>query len=568
MNLIPAKMLNAYRNGDADVAVSADWANLAATKVIDAKTIGLKFQHVEDLISAEEVARIAGDEALQTNISAEEAARILEVSIERVARIAGDEALQTNISAEEAARILEVSIERVARIAGDEALQSNIDAIEDNFEDAVSEEASIRAAADVLLQANISAEEAARLLEVSIERVARIAADDALQANITAEESARSTADTSLESALAAEVLRAGAAELSLAADVQTNEDQIDAMLSLSTTDKDSFFEIVSFVSAVDLENDNALLSAISEINSDIATESSTRLSADTVLQANISAEEAARVLEVSIERVARIAGDEALQANISAEEAARILEVSIERAARLSVDDVLQSNIDVVVNDLASLEADFSLDLSIEIEEVKDLITDEEARATAVEATLNGAIIAEAAVRQSQDSVLSSVDVVLSNRINVEASIRTSADEVLSVDISQEIADTNADVISIDSAISAEEVARIAADEYLQSQIDTLDLDYVSDTDFVAESTDFNQVALLGDSRNDMSVFVGTNVFSFELPTSETLVAGTMSVFINGIEVFDAESDYENAISLPFDLEASDTISVKYIKK
>ena len=128
MNLIPAKMLNAYRNGDADVAVSADWANLAATKVIDAKTIGLKFQHVEDLISAEEVARIAGDEALQTNISAEEAARILEVSIERV-----------------------------ARIAGDEALQSNIDAIEDNFEDAVSEEASIRAAADVLLQANISA---------------------------------------------------------------------------------------------------------------------------------------------------------------------------------------------------------------------------------------------------------------------------------------------------------------------------------------------------------------------------------------------------------------------------
>ena len=568
MNLIPAKMLNAYRNGDADVAVSADWANLAATKVIDAKTIGLKFQHVEDLISAEEVARIAGDEALQTNISAEEAARILEVSIERV-----------------------------ARIAGDEALQSNIDAIEDNFEDAISEEASIRAAADVLLQANISAEEAARLLEVSIERVARIAADDALQANITAEESARSTADTSLESALAAEVLRAGAAELSLAADVQTNEDQIDAMLSLSTTDKDSFFEIVSFVSAVDLENDNALLSAISEINSDIATESSTRLSADTVLQANISAEEAARVLEVSIERVARIAGDEALQANISAEEAARILEVSIERvariagdealqanisaeeaarilevsierAARLSVDDVLQSNIDVVVNDLASLEADFSLDLSIEIEEVKDLITDEEARATAVEATLNGAIIAEAAVRQSQDSVLSSVDVVLSNRINVEASIRTSADEVLSVDISQEIADTNADVISIDSAISAEEVARIAADEYLQSQIDTLDLDYVSDTDFVAESTDFNQVALLGDSRNDMSVFVGTNVFSFELPTSETLVAGTMSVFINGIEVFDAESDYENAISLPFDLEASDTISVKYIKK
>ena len=397
-------------------------------------------------------------------------------------------------------------------------------------------------------------------------------------------------------------------------------------MLSLSTTDKDSFFEIVSFVSAVDLENDNALLSAISEINSDIATESSTRLSADTVLQANISAEEAARVLEVSIERVARIAaddvlqsnidaiednfedaiseeasiraaadvllqanisaeeaarllevsiervariaGDETLQTNISAEEAARILEVSIERVARIAADDVLQSNIDVVVNDLASLEADFSLDLSIEIEEVKDLITDEEARATAVEETLNGAIIAEAAVRQSQDSVLSSVDVVLSNRINVEASIRTSADEVLSVDISQEIADTNADVISIDSAISAEEVARIAADEYLQSQIDTLDLDYVSDTDFVAESTDFNQVALLGDSRNDMSVFVGTNVFSFELPTSETLVAGTMSVFINGIEVFDAESDYENAISLPFDLEASDTISVKYIKK
>jgi len=39
------------------------------------------------------------------------------------------------------------------------------------------------------------------------------------------------------------------------------------------------------------------------------------------------------------------------------------------------------------------------------------------------------------------------------------------------------------------------------------------------------------------------------------------------MSVFINGIEVHNAEANYINGISLPFDLAADDLISVKYVR-
>jgi len=40
------------------------------------------------------------------------------------------------------------------------------------------------------------------------------------------------------------------------------------------------------------------------------------------------------------------------------------------------------------------------------------------------------------------------------------------------------------------------------------------------------------------------------------------------MTVFINGIEVHNAEANYSSGISLPFELEDSDLISVKYVKE
>jgi hypothetical protein len=109
-------------------------------------------------IDAEESARIAADTALQTQITNNDT--------DITALQAADTTLQNNIDAEEA-----------ARIAADTTLQTNITA-----------EATTRANADTTLQGNINTEEAAR-----------IAADTTLQTNITTEASTRASADTSLQ---------------------------------------------------------------------------------------------------------------------------------------------------------------------------------------------------------------------------------------------------------------------------------------------------------------------------------------------------------------------------------
>jgi trimeric autotransporter adhesin len=109
-------------------------------------------------IDAEEAARIAADSALQTQITNNDT--------DITALQAADTTLQNNIDAEEA-----------ARIAADTTLQTNITA-----------EASTRSSADTTLQTNIDTEEAAR-----------IAADTTLQTNITTEASTRASADTALQ---------------------------------------------------------------------------------------------------------------------------------------------------------------------------------------------------------------------------------------------------------------------------------------------------------------------------------------------------------------------------------
>jgi hypothetical protein len=109
-------------------------------------------------IDAEEAARIAADSALQTQITNNDT--------DITALQAADTTLQNNIDAEEA-----------ARIAADTTLQTNITA-----------EATTRANADTTLQTNIDTEEAAR-----------IAADTTLQTNITTEASTRASADTALQ---------------------------------------------------------------------------------------------------------------------------------------------------------------------------------------------------------------------------------------------------------------------------------------------------------------------------------------------------------------------------------
>ena len=71
----------------------------------------------------------------------------------------------------------------------------------------------------------------------------------------------------------AAEETRALSAESALSTRVTTEKNRVDAILSASQADKDSFAEIVTLINSVDLTNDNALAAAVLSINNSVEAE-------------------------------------------------------------------------------------------------------------------------------------------------------------------------------------------------------------------------------------------------------------------------------------------------------
>ena len=172
------------------------------------------------LVQAEEDARIAADNTLQTNIDNEAATRI-----------ASDNTLQTNINDEAATRlnndlVLQGNIddEESARQSADATLQTNID-----------NEESSRQSADTTLQDNIDAEAATRLSDdntlqdnIDSEASTRLANDNTLQGNIDSEAATRLANDNTLQSNIDAQGVTLQGNIDALANDT-TLQDNIDA---------------------------------------------------------------------------------------------------------------------------------------------------------------------------------------------------------------------------------------------------------------------------------------------------------------------------------------------------
>ena len=147
--------------------------------------------------------------------------------------------------------------------AADTTLQSNIDA-----------EASSRESADTTLQSNIDAEASARA-----------AADTTLQSNIDAEASSRESADTTLQSNINAEASSRESADTTLQSNIDAEKARIDAILSASEADKDSFAEIVTLINSVDTENDTAFAGYVLSNDAALAQEVTDRQAGDTAIK-------------------------------------------------------------------------------------------------------------------------------------------------------------------------------------------------------------------------------------------------------------------------------------------
>jgi hypothetical protein len=244
---------------------------------------------------------------------------------------------------------------------------------------------------------------------VAAEGVLRTAADSSITTSLNNEVTRATNSEGVIAANLAQELLDRAAAvsaeasarvsgDNALDGKITTEKGRIDAILSASSADKDTFAEIVTLINSVDLTNDNALAAAILSINNAIDAEAASRESGDdaldlrvdgvvsaaTALTTRVSAAEQ-DILDEVADRQSAITG---VQANVDSEASTRAAAivtvtglVTSEASTRATADTSLSNRItslEGVSSDsrLTSLEAD---------------VADHESRISAMESVIDG---------------------------------------------------------------------------------------------------------------------------------------------------------------------------------
>jgi hypothetical protein len=249
--------------------------------------------------------------------------------------------LQGQITAEVSARQSAVSSEASARQSADQALDGRLDVLESDPTTKSYVDGEISS-----VEGQISQEISNRQSAVSGEQSRAQAAEAALDVRLDALE-LDPVSKTYVDGQVSG-----------LQGQVNTEKGRVDAILSASQADKDSFAEIVQLINSVDASNDSAFAGYVTSNNAALAAEVSARQSAVSVEQ---SAREAAdqaldgRLDALELDPVSKTYVDgevSDLQGQITQEISDRQSAVSSEASARQSADNALDTRLD-------SLEAD-----------------------------------------------------------------------------------------------------------------------------------------------------------------------------------------------------------------
>lgn len=412
--------------------------------------------------------------------------------------------------------------------------------------------------------------------DITSEETARIAADNTLQSNIDSEAATRLSADNTLQSNITSEA-------------------------------------------ATRLANDNTL-------QANIDSEASTRATADTTLQSNINAEAATRLANdntlqanINTEEAARIAADTTLQSNIDSEETARIAAdavlqggIDAEGLTRQAADADLQSQIDSNDTDISNLQsskqdisekgqangyAPLDSGAKIPIANLPDSVvgqveyqgtwnasTDTPSLPAATGVKGHYYVVATAGTYETisyaiGDWVISNgtswekvdntdavttvfgrLGAIVANEsdysayypliadLTAEESARIAADNTLQTNIDTEASTRASADTTLQGNIDTEETARIAGDANLQSQIDTINLDNVDGTgtaNYIAKWTDGDTIGNSVIYDNGTNVGIGTEVTTAAKLVIQT--SGDQSIYgstTGGYNVLEFTSD------------------------
>ena len=335
--------------------VSAEASRASSAEVVLSTNLSSGIVAREADVSVEKARAEAAEGSLQTRLAAEESNELsaetslnLRASTEESTRLAADNSVAVTISAEAStARSAETSLEsrlsseedRVDAILAASTADKNtfvetvsfinaIDVAHDaqtstqisSVDSAIASAESSRIASDSSLQTRLSSEESTEAsaeaslnTRMTAEASNELSAEGSLDARSSAEESLRLAEDTSLETRLAAEesnelsaetsldtrvsseasaqVLADGSLQTRFSGELSVERSKLDDILDSAAADKDTFVEIVSFITSVDTDSDDALASYVVAVDADISTEVSTARSAEAVLSTNLSSE-------------------------------------------------------------------------------------------------------------------------------------------------------------------------------------------------------------------------------------------------------------------------------------
>jgi len=240
-----------------------------------------------------------------------------------------------------------------------------------------------------------------------------------IDGNVSAEASTRLANDNTLQSNIDAENAR------------------IDAILLASDADKDTFVEVVALINSVDLENDDALAAVILNLNAEIDSTNSDVTRMDNATAAEIAATnsdvsriDAAHGVEVAAtnSEITRIDGELSAEITATNSEVSRIdgelsAEITATNSEVTSIDVRLGSVSGDLVETVDSIESALSVEISgtnSEVIRIDGSVSTEKLRAETAEGVNSAAVVTE------KDRALAA-ELVLTNALAAEVSATNS---------------------------------------------------------------------------------------------------------------------------------------------
>jgi preprotein translocase subunit SecB len=304
-------------------------------------------------------------------------------------------------------------------------------------------ESAAREEADSSLQAMLNVEITARRNADNVEITARRNADSPLQANIDIEATAREVADSSLQANLNLEVTARLAADSSLQTELDTTQGTLGDFVDGTTGG------VLGFSGTNYLDAEITITNALKVLDSQVYSESTTRVAADSSVQAALDVEVTARnVADSSLQAilgVARAIADSSIQAALD-------VEITARGVADSSVQAVL--NVEITARGVADSSVQAALDVEVTARGVAD---------SSVQAALDVEITARGV---ADSSVQAALDVEITARGVADSSVQAA----LNVEVTARgVADS-----SVQAALNVEVTARAVADSSVQATLDT----------------------------------------------------------------------------------------------